>query len=48
MSSPLVADSVTNQYHFPPLADSNSFGTVDNDTHIVTKIEDSINHVCNQ
>ena len=29
MSSPLVFDSLKNKYYFPPVNDSNSFGTVD-------------------
>ena len=37
-SSPLVIDSFTNKIGFPPLNDSNIFGTVDFDSHVVTKL----------
>ena len=37
-SSPLVFDSEKDNYHFPLLNDSNSFGTVDSDGHISIKI----------
>ena len=37
ISSPLLFDSVKNKIHYPPLKDSNSFGTVDYDAHINTK-----------
>ena len=44
-SLPLVFDSVKNFCYFSPLNDSNSFGTVDYDAQINTKMNYSINHV---
>ena len=44
-SSPLVFDSVKNKYNFPPVVASNSFGTLDYDVQIKTKIDFSVNHV---
>ena len=45
MSSPLVFDSVKIKSYFPPMNDSNSFGTVDYRAQINANIDDSINHV---
>ena len=45
MSSPLFFAPVKNSYHFPPLNDTISFGTVVYDAHIESKIVYSINHV---
>ena len=39
MSSPLVFESLQNDICFPPLKISNSFGSVDYDAHINTKVE---------
>ena len=44
-SSPLVCDSVEFEYIFPPFNDSNSFGTVHYDAHIITKTDYSNNNV---
>ena len=45
MSSKLVYNTLLNRYSFPPLNNSNSFGAVDYDVHVNTKIDYSINHV---
>ena len=45
-SSPLVFESVKNNYHFPPLNHSNIFGTVDYDPCLKTNV-DSLPAMCN-
>ena len=45
MSSPLYYDCSKNKYYFPSLNVSKSFGTVEYDAHILTKIPFSINLV---
>ena len=45
MTSPLVSDTVKINYYFPQLKDSNSFGIVDYDAHMNTRINYSIDHV---
>ena len=47
-SAPIIGKLVkdaNNKFLFPPLNTSNSFATVDYDTHINTKIDFTINHV---
>ena len=45
LSSPIVFVSVNNKYYFPPMNDSDSFGTVDYHAPINIKADFSINHV---
>ena len=39
MTSPLVFNTLLNRYSFPPLNNTNSFGAVDYDVHVNTKID---------
>ena len=44
-SSPLVFESVKNNFNFLPLNDSNSFGTVEYDALNIKKVDYPVNHV---
>ena len=45
ISGKIVLDNSNNKFIFPALNGSNNFATIDNDAHINTKIDYTINHV---